>query len=369
MRSLCLLIALFLGMVAAVWGGWCWFDLRRSRGEVEQAEKDMAAGRYRPARQRLSELTKRRPGFGEAAYQLGLCEQKLGHGAAALAAWSSVGPGSPSFVKASIGRARILVGTGRLTIAEEVLASLPAGSGPDADQILKLREYLLRLEGRTQEAREVIVDSWPGAPEPSSVLKRLYIFEDPAFPLDHVKQTLKSGDPKDDRVWLGQANIAIWQGRSDDAARWLDACLERRPHDQAVWLAKLSLAMSLRDVRGAGRSVEHVQAAWFLPFEVLRLRAWFAGFRGDLEVERQSLVALLAEEPGNTGAWARLAELAIAAGRATDAQAFRKKQAEASDLRERYIQLFMRDDRSQHADEMARLAQKLGHGSKLAAGN
>ncbi len=43
-----------------------------------------------------------------------------------------------------------------------------------------------------------------------------------------------------------------------------------------------------------------------------------------------------------------------------DAESFRKKQAEASDLRERYTQLFMIDDRSRHADELADAGPKAG---------
>ena len=72
---------------------------------------------------------------------------------------------------------------------------------------------------------------------------------------------------------------------------------------------------------------------------MLRLRAWFAAFRGDDEAERRVLLALLAEEPGNTNAWARLAELALKAGRSAEAESFRKKQAETSALRERYARL------------------------------
>ena len=67
----------------------------------------------------------------------------------------------------------------------------------------------------------MIVDSWQGAADPSYVLKRLYILEDAAYPLDYVKSVLKMGGPTDDRVWLGQANAAIWQGRFDEARKWL----------------------------------------------------------------------------------------------------------------------------------------------------
>ncbi len=250
--------------------------------------------------------------------------------------------------------------TGKLSLAEDLLASLPRDRGPNAAEVVRVFEHLLRLQRRTQESREVIVESWRLAVDPSDVLKRLYILEDAAFPIDYVKMSLDACDQEDDRVWLGQANLAMWSGRSNEAARWLDACLKRRPCDQAVWLARLALAMEVRDLTGAEQAMRHVWASWFLPLEILRFRAWLATFRGDLELERQSLLALLALEPGNTAAWARLAELALKAGRAADAEAYRKVQAEMTVLRERYISLFMLDDRTRHAGELSRLARELG---------
>ena len=221
-------------------------------------------------------------------------------------------------------------------------------------------ELLMRIEGRIQEARELSVESWPGAPEPSSVLKRLYTLEDSSFPVDYVKQSLKTGDPNDDRVWLGQANLAIWMGKFEEAARWLAACEKRRPDDQPVWLARLALAMGSRDAARARLAATHIRAAWFQPLDVLRLRAWYAAFLGDDQAERRALTALLAEEPGNTNAWARLAELAVKAGQHSEAESFRKKQADSSARRARYASLIKFDERSRHAEELGKLAQQLG---------
>ena len=286
MRSIWFWLACLFGLIAVVWGGYFWVAEHRFRSEFKRAEREVALGRYRLAQKRLAKLTKQRPGSSEAAYQLGVCEEKLNNPRAALKAWSAVAAGSPHFIKAALGRSWALVNTGRLTAAEEVLASIKNGDAPDTMQLRNAREHLLRLEGRTQEARALIVQSWQGAPDPSHVLKRLYILEDAAFPLDYMKKTLERGDPQDDRVWLGQANLSIWQGRFEEAARSLDACLARRPDDQAVWLAELLLATQSRDAALARRAVEHLDAGWFLPFEVLRLRAWFAAFRGDDEAER-----------------------------------------------------------------------------------
>jgi enediyne biosynthesis protein E4 len=360
MRSIWLWIALGLGSLMVAWGGWYWVEEKRYGRELEQAEADMASGRIHVARQRFVGLMKMRPKSGEVAYQLGLCEEKLGHLEAAITAWAGVGPDSPVFIKASVGRALTLMNTGRYGRAEELLITLPHNTGPYGGHVRREIEMLLWLEGRNQEARELILEASPGIADPFHVLRILYDLEYSAPPVDDVRKSLEAGDPSDDRVWLGQANLAIWTGRFDEAARWLDACAQRRPDDQAVWLARLLLARLSRDVDGARDAMHHVKAAWFLPFEVLQIRAWLAAFLGNNDAERRCLLALLIEEPGNTNAWARLAELALGAGNRAEAESYRKKQTETVALRQRYTQLMVFDDPRQHTDELCRLAQELG---------
>jgi tetratricopeptide (TPR) repeat protein len=360
MRSTWLWIVFGIVVIVLFWLGWSRVDERRFRRELEMAERDIEGRRFRVARQRLANLAKRRPQSSEVAYQLGLCEENLGHADAALAAWSGIPHDSPLYVKAAIGRVLVLMNAGRYSLAEDLLDSLPRDKGPFAAHASHQRELLLRIEGRTQEARELIVEAWKGASDPSEVVNRLYLLEDAPFPVDYVKKALARGDSSDDRVWLGKANLAVWSGRFDEAAHWLDACAKRRPDDQPVWLARLSLALASRDLDGTRRAVKNLEARWFLPFEVLRLRSAIAALRGDDEAERQGLLALVDREPGNTTAWARLAELAHKGGRHAQAESFRKKQAETSALRDRYDRLITRDDRARHADELARMATELG---------
>jgi enediyne biosynthesis protein E4 len=359
MRSIWLWSALGLGSIVVAWGGWYWVEEKRYGRELEQAEADLASGRIHVARQRLVGLMKMRPKSGEVAYQLGLCEEKLGHLEAAITAWSGVGPDSPVFIKASIGRVLTLMNSGRYSPAEELLATIPRTTGPYAAHVRQQIELLLRIEGRTEEARDLIVEAWRGAADPSDVLKRLYVLENTTFPVDFVKLSLKLGDPRDERVWLGRANLAIWLGQFDEARRWLDAYEERRPTDQPASLARLSLGMASGDVATIRRAVKNLSSAWFLPFEVLRLRARLAAFLGR-EPERRSLLSLVAEEPGNTNAWSRLAELALAEGKHSEAATFRKKQAEMSVIRGRYTELIMKDGLTGNAGELGRLAKELG---------
>ncbi|MGO9469033.1 MAG: FG-GAP-like repeat-containing protein [Isosphaeraceae bacterium] len=360
MRWKWLWMVLSLVLIAAVWGGLSWAETRRCERELDQARGEMGVRLYHSARQRLADLAPRRPAWGEAAFLLGACEEALGHEQAAERAWSRVALDSPFAAKAVLGRVRILANAGRLAPAEALLTSLAGPHGPDALQVRQTREHLLRLEGRVQEARELIVDSWSGSPDPASVLRRLFLLEDAAFPLDYVKSSLAAADQEDDRVWLGKANLAIWTGQFGEAARRLDACLERRPDDQPVWLARLALAVATRDAGRARQAVARVNSRWFLPFQVHRLRAWLASFGADRERERLALQALVDIEPGNANAWARLAEIEVEAGHRALGESFRKKQTEATILREHYAELIMSDDASSHIDELRCVAEQLG---------
>ena len=84
MRLTWLLTLFAVGLLAVALGAWRWLGEENYRREFNQAQADMAAGRIRSARQRFVVLKSRRPQSGEVAYELGLCEEKLGHLEAAL---------------------------------------------------------------------------------------------------------------------------------------------------------------------------------------------------------------------------------------------------------------------------------------------
>jgi hypothetical protein len=349
-----------LAVAAAAWGGWSWSRLRADRDEMAQSSRDVAAGRYTQARRRLMELAGRRPGWDEVHYQLGLCEEARGQAEAALAEWARIGSGSSFARRGAIARARALTNTGRLAAAESVLMGLPRGLDRESTQVRQALELLYRIEGRHREIRALILESWTDSPDPGHVLRRLYLLDDSAFPVDYVKQALQGGDQQDDRVWLGRANLAIWLGQSDEAGRWLDACFGKRPDDPAVWAARLDLAQVMHDLDAAGRALDRLPASWFTHAEILRLRTWFAARTGDDAVERRELKALTREDPGDTVAWDRLAELAAKNARRDEVEVYRKRKAEMSATRERYATLNKEERRSQHAEELARLATVFG---------
>jgi len=360
MRSRWLWITLSLGVIAVVWGGLSWVEERRFRHELSEADREMASGLHQLARQRLSALTKQRPGSVRAAYQLGLCEEILGHFDAAQALWSQI-PVTSSFAsKAALGRARLLMNTGRFAPAEALLQSLPRDRGIEAEQTRHVLQLLFRFQGRTGEIRELIHESWAHSGDPAGVLRRLYLLDHSAFPVEHVRKMLEAADTTDDRVWLGKANLAAWTGQLDVASRWLDQCTERRPADESVWRARLELARSAGDLETVKLAARNLSLGRFNRAEVLQLRAWLAARRGNVAVERSALASLVAEEPGNINAWDRLAELALLSGRTSEAKEFRKRKAEFNDMREQYKKILDRDDRADHAHELARLAERLG---------
>ena len=361
MRSMWPWIVVTLGVIAVIWGGWWRFEQERFQRELEHAEREIAGGRYRLARQRLVDLTKRHPRSNEVAYQLGLCEENLGHSKPPSPLGRASRADSPLFIKASIGRVLVLMNLGRYSLAEELLATIPRDQGPYAAHVRQQIEVLLRIEGRIQEARELIVEAWQGAADPSDVLKRLYLLEDPRFP--STTSSRLSREVIRTMIAFGSAR-PIWRsGRAGSTTRrrWLDACEQQRPDDQPVWLARLSLAMSSGDLDGARRAVKHVNAAWFLPSEVLRIRAWLAAFRGDDRGRTSQSCWPLSPRSQATRLPGRGSpSWRIKAGRRAEAESFRKKQSEAAALRDRYDRLIMHGDRGQHADELARLAQRAG---------
>jgi len=356
-------LGLFLGVLALVlWAGWTHHVQRQARRELDLAMQDMAAGRQSLARKRLVDLVASRLLQDEALYQLGLCDEARGRFDAALSAWERIPPRSSFASQATLARARALANTGRFSAAEELLRSLPRPPASDSSLVRRALELLLRIEGRNREVWPLIVETWQGSPDPAMVLRRIYLLDNSAFPLDYVRTTLTAGARDDDRIWLGKANLAIWTGQFDEAAHWLNLCEQKRPDDWDVWRARLELAIAALDLDAFRQATEHLPAQEFTTVERLRLRAWVAARLGDHRLEHDTLLALVDQDPGNIGAWDRLGELALIVGQVQEAAGFRQRKAELSDARERYKKLIERDDRSAHAHELERLAVRLGRG-------
>ncbi len=104
--------------------------------------------------------------------------------------------------------------------------------------------------GRLDESKQLIEDQWEymnanglGASERAVDLVRMHIEIDfKPNPVENVRAYLNPAlriAPKDDRVWLGWANLAMRTRDYEEARWWLDAYLQHRPADLPVWRSRL----------------------------------------------------------------------------------------------------------------------------------
>jgi tetratricopeptide (TPR) repeat protein len=360
-RSRRLWQSLVLGGIAlGLWAWWGSIEDRRGQEALAAAQREMESGHHAMARQRLQHLIRGHRFRDEAYYRLGLCEEARGRFDLAMAMWEEVSAASPFAVKAAIARAQVLTNSGKFTQVEELLDTIPWRQQPESRQVRQSLELLLLLEGRPDEVLRLILELWQGSDSPVDVLRQVYQLDNAVFPVDYVRSALSAADPYDGRVCLGKANLAMWLGRFDEAAGWLDKALARRPDDPVCWRIRLDLAIATNDLDSFRRAASRLSLGRLTSREVLRFRAWIVARLGDFDAERSALRSLVDDEPGNIGAWDRLAELAIERGSPAEATGYRKTRAELNDLRERYKGLMARDDRASHAEELESLAARLG---------
>jgi tetratricopeptide (TPR) repeat protein len=260
------------------------------------------------------------------------------------------------------------VDRGRFADAERLLDE---ASG---DALGELRRYLVPLfwhEGRTGDARRLIEEDWEdldrsglGGSDRAIEAARLHVVLGAGdLPTEAVRAFLERAArlaPDDDRVWLGRANLAIRLGAADEAARWLEACLRRCPRDVPVWRARLDWALATGRVPEVEEAVAHLPAEAMGPAQAHRIAAWLAARRGDDASERRALEALVAVDPADEAALDRLAELATREGRPDRAEDFRRRKAEIGRALARFQALFRRNQPVRDAEELARLAERLG---------
>ena len=319
-----------------LWGGWAWWTDRDYRDAIMQVELEMANGRFGTAARSLTKLLARWPDCDEAAILLARCEQERGRDEAAARALARIEPGSLFSHKAILARMRLAHDKAKLAVAEQIVNDAAADPRNDRSHTRFLLVPIYSQLGRIDEAERLIEGRWEhlnetgeGASETAIDLVRMHI--QLAFKPNPVKdaraylESAASLAPDDDRVWLGRANLAIRTGAYDEAERWLDRCLKRRPEDVAVGRARLSWGVATNQLDVVRESLEHLPAEILTPAQVHRLKAWLAAWRGDLAIERQELEQLLAEDPTDRAALDRLAQLAEKAGQPSQAaEAMRK---------------------------------------------
>ena len=123
--------------------------------------------------------------------------------------------------------------------------------------------------------------------------------------------------------------------------------------------AAVGVRLSVRSTKPGGRSA-HLPAERLSRSEVLSLRAWFAGRRGDRDAERAELEQLADIVRGDTQALERLAVLAAESGQSERAEALHRRQADIHRARERYLRLLEPGKPITRYGELATLAETLG---------
>jgi tetratricopeptide (TPR) repeat protein len=353
------------------WGVWTLWKNRRYRRDMAEIKTEIQAGRHGHAARKLEMLLAWKPDSGEAAYLLGVCEKARGQAQAAFHAWERVSPGSPFSARAIQGRMQLLIERGRLTDAEKLIIQATADPRFDGSEVPLFLGLVYSLQGRVEEAERIIESCWnhlndvgEGGSERAILLVRLHIqlwLKPPAIEeirsfLDQVARSAS----EDDRGWLGKAKLATRVGTYDEAARWLDACLRRRPDDIPIWRARLDWALATHRLADVRQALGRLPVEDSTPAEVQRLSAWLAAFRGDLEKERQALERLVAINPADFNALDRLLAIAQNEDEADRADELRRQKAEVERLRARYEKLYKRNQTIRDAREMARLAEHLG---------
>src|SRR5262245_51717165 len=218
--------------VALTWAGWRALDSLHIRGELLLARREMSEGRFNPARLRLAALTAGRPGAlgGQVDYWLGVCESQMGQAEAALAAFGRVPSGYVFDVQAAYLEAQANLQRGRLRAAETRLEETLKRGGRGLNDLRRLLSRVYEIQLRVEDSLSLYRDSLPEADDPFPLLQRISSLEGGTLPLESLQATLEEASqlaPDDDRVWLGQARLAIRKGDWHRAWEELHRCRDR----------------------------------------------------------------------------------------------------------------------------------------------
>lgn len=264
---------------------------------------------------------------------------------AAVKSWARVPPDSRFAARAFQGRIRIEIERGRLAKAEQIVKEALDDRRTHRLGLPILLRPIYSLQGRLEEAQRLIEAQWDllneagqGASEKAIILVRLHIdFQRTVPTAEATRSDLDQAArlaPDDDRIWLGRANVALRSGSCDDAVKWLDACLQQRAEDVAVWRARLDWALAANRVEKVEEALKHLPVKESTPAHAAKLAAWLAARRGDVESQRRALETLVDADPTDLKASDRLAELAgsgaSGAGRRASGQEVHNRMARGS---------------------------------------
>jgi tetratricopeptide (TPR) repeat protein len=365
------ILPLLLITLALATGAWRLWEVAQYRQALWVIDEQIVAGRPGLAARNLGVVLARKPQWDEALYRLGSCERSRGQLEQAMAAWQRITPSSPWWALAVQGCTELILERGMLDEAEQFVRRAQRNAPEHGAKLNALIALVVCQSGRFEEARQLIEGAWnalnrrgEGASEKAIELVRAHgNVESELAPRKLMVTYLEEAAqlaPEDDRVRLGQANLAIENGSLAEAAGLLDSCRRRRPLDVSVWRAVLKYAMAKNQLTTVLTALRYVPVAGSGPAEVPKVAAWIARQRGDAVVESRQLEHVIDVDPTDFPALARLAELASKAGQTERQSELRLRKAEIERLQARYRKLYDRNQPVRDAEEMGRLATKLG---------
>ncbi len=335
------------------------------QGEFARVEREIKGGRVASAQARLDRLKSLGLGDVEADYWQAACHEARGEYDLALELWGRIPADSHRHANAVLRRARLAMDRGQLGLAERTLQPAQFASGSAAHD---LREVMLRqiylFSGQIHQLRRAIERDIERAPNAADLLRQHWLLDEArSYAVGALRSRLESDHslaPDDDRVLLGMASLAVHLAQFDEAGEWLKKCRTLRPDDPAVWRAQLEWAMAADRVDEAQAALGHLPAADFRIDEVLWIRAWFAAHSGNRGAEERALEELGKRIPGDPRIMARLAEIAVRAGRLEAAAQFRQRKAGVDEATEIYRKRLNAGVPDSDFEELARLAETLG---------
>jgi predicted Zn-dependent protease len=372
-RSILVVVSVAVVIAAASFAAARVAAARRFEVELALAREEMGAGLFALAQTRLTQLTVDRPGEPEVAYQLGCCEAARARPDAALGIWARIPPESRWAAPAALGFAQTALALGRITEAEQILRAAMRRPTPELPFLRRMLLIIIGQQGRFDEARRLIESQWQATDpnDTASLADRLAMLREHVgldfepFPLkwnlSQLERESTSVVERDQRA-LAQARayLATRSGNFTLAKTELLSCLDRWPDDPEVWKSWLDWAMASGQVELARKSLEHVAAGALNEAQTLKVHAWYARESQDPANERRFLTQLIAMDPGQSSALARLAELTSQTGEVREAERLRRKKTELDAAFDRYVRLYREDRYVEHLDELAKLAEQLG---------
>ncbi len=365
-------LAVVAGVLLLSLAAWRSWEVRRHRRAMEQARAEMQAGRYGRAARTLLWLAAGGPGWDEAAYLLGVCEQTRGRGQAAAEAWARVPPRSPFAEQAIQGLMDLQLHGGRLGDAERVIERAVADPRLDASVLCVFLWLVYSLEGRDDDGERLIESNWRrldeaglGASEQAIQLARLHV----AIRQEGSSTSAMRSVPR--RRLRGRhptTTASGWAGPNWRSA----AARTRKPRDGSTPARSVVprtprsggrgsiAALASGRVDQARAAMAHLPAAGATVAEVRRLAAWLAARRGDAGAERCALERLIAADPGDRAAVVRLAALCREQGDPGRVAELERRKAEVERLQARFQELYRRNQPTRDAAELARIAEQLG---------